>query len=67
MKKENYREYLRVKREGRYLVEYALMLAQNWKSYDDDALMSFLDEVVRYLGSDKEYEKFGKYKMQVSM
>jgi hypothetical protein len=67
MKKENYREYLRVKREGRYLVEYALMLAQNWKFYDGDALMSFLDEVVRYLGSEKEYEKFGKYKMQVSM
>ncbi|MGH9922299.1 MAG: hypothetical protein ACRD38_06065 [Nitrososphaerales archaeon] len=67
MRKENYTEYLRLKRESKYLVEYALMLTENWRFYDSDGLMSFLEDVVRYLGSDKEYEKFGKYKMQVSL
>jgi len=61
MNKENYRKYLKLKREGKYLVEYALMLVQNWNFYDSDALMGFLDDVVRYLRSKKDYEQFNGY------
>ncbi|MGH9921168.1 MAG: hypothetical protein ACRD38_00290 [Nitrososphaerales archaeon] len=43
------------------------MLTENWRFYDSDGLMSFLEDVVRYLGSEREYEKFGKYKMKVSL
>lgn len=63
--KENYEEYRRLKREGKYLVEYAILLAKNWVRYDSSDDMNFLDAVVRVLGSDKDYERFGKYKMRI--
>lgn len=65
MKKENYREYLRMKREGRYLVEYAIMLAKNWAYYDSSHDINFLDAVVRILGSKDEHERFSKYKLGI--
>jgi len=64
MKKQNYQQYLRLRREAKYLVEYAFMLAKNWNFYDSDDLMSFLDDVVRYLGSKQNYEKFNDYRMR---
>jgi hypothetical protein len=64
MKKENYEQYLRLRREAKYLVEYAFMLIENWNFYDSEALMDFLDDVVRYLGSKKSHEKFNGYRMR---
>lgn len=61
MKRENYKEYLRLKRESKYVVEYALMLAENWSFYDASHDMDFLENVVKYLGSGKDYEKFNSY------
>ena len=62
MKKENYREYLRLKIEGKYLVEYAMLLAKNWTYYDSSHDMNFLDAVVRVLGSKKDYELLRSYR-----
>ncbi len=42
----------------KYVVEYAMMLAENLAFYDGDALVSFLDDVVRYMGRKKDYEQF---------
>jgi len=63
MKKQNYQEYLRVRREGRYLVEHAILLAKHCSYYDSSHDMNFLEAVVRVLGSEKDYEKFSTYRM----
>lgn len=65
MKKENYMEYRRLKKEGRYLVEYAILLAKNWVRYDSSDDMNFLDAVVRILGSKKDYEQFDGYRKRI--
>ena len=65
MNKENYKEYLRLKKEGKYLVEHAIMLAKNWVYYDSSHDMNFLDAVVRVLGSKKEYERFNSYRERI--
>ncbi len=59
MKRES--EYVRLRREARYLVEYALTLVKNWSYYDSSHDMNFLDAVVRILGTKKDYEKFSSY------
>jgi hypothetical protein len=65
MKKENYKEYLRLKKEGRYLVEYAMTLVKNWAYYDSSHDMNFLDALVKILGSKKEYEQFNNYRRRI--
>jgi len=65
MKKENYSEYLRLRREGRYLVEYALTLVKSWTYYDSSHDMNFLAAVVQILGSKKDYEKFSSYRERI--
>lgn len=63
MKKENYREYQRLKRERRWLVEYAMTIVKNWSYYRSSYSINFLDAVVRVLGSKKDYEQFSSYRM----
>lgn len=65
MRKKNYREYLRLKKEGRYLVEYAMTLVKNWSYYDSSHDMNFLDAVIKILGSGKDYEKFSSYRERI--
>lgn len=65
MKKENYKEYLRLKKEGRYLVEYAITLVKNWSYYDSSHNMNFLDAVVKILGSKEDYQQFKSYRERV--
>lgn len=65
MKKENYREYQRLRKEGRYLVDYAITLVKNWSYYDSTHDMNFLDAVVRILGSKEDYEQFKSYRERI--
>lgn len=65
MKKENYKEYQRLKKEGRYLVEYAMTLVKNWAYYDSSHDMNFLDALVKILGSKKDYETFSSYRERI--
>lgn len=65
MKRENYCEYLRLKRDAKYLVKYGIMLVKNWNVCDASSDMDFVDAVVSTLGSEKEYEKFCKYKERI--
>ncbi len=65
MKKENYREYKRLKREGKYLVDYAMTLVKNWAYYDSSHDMNFLDAVVKILGSRKDYERFSGHRKRI--
>ena len=58
-------EYVRLRREARYLVDYALMLVKNWSYYDSSHDMNFLDVLVRILGSKEDYEKFNGYRRRV--
>ncbi len=63
MKRES--EYVRLRREAGYLVEYALTLVKNWSYYDSSHDMNFLDAVVRILGSKKDYERFDGYRRRI--
>ncbi len=63
-KYERESEYVRLRREARYLVEYALTLVKNWSYYDSSHDMNFLDAVVRILGTKKDYEKFSSFRMR---
>ncbi len=65
MKKENYKEYKRLKREGKYLVDYAMTLVKNWAYYDSSHDMNFLDAVVKILGSEKDYERFNGHRKRI--
>ncbi len=64
MKKENYSRCLRLRREGRYLVDYAMLVAKNWSYYNSSHDMNLLDAVVRILGTKKDYERFNGYRMR---
>lgn len=64
MKRQNYDEYLRLKREAKYLVQYGMMLVKNWNACDTGSDMDFIDAVVGTLGSEKEYEQFIKCEME---
>lgn len=60
--KTNNKDCLRIKREGRYLVEYVMSVVKNWSYYRTSYNMNFLDAIVRILGSKEDYEKFKKYR-----